>query len=90
MTGSGGAWVGLSDVLQEGTFSWRDDSDLTYTNWKSNNPNNANDEQHCVWVRRNRIKYPIFASFYDKSLLSFKLGFIKTQQFRKDYTRLGT
>ena len=51
MMTSNGAWIGLSDVLQEGTFAWRDGSELTYTNWKTNNPNNANDEQHCVWAR---------------------------------------
>ena len=51
MMSSNGAWIGLSDILQEGTFSWRDGSELTYTNWKTSNPNNANDEQHCVWAR---------------------------------------
>ena len=51
MMSSDGAWIGLSDVLQEGTFAWRDGSELTYTNWKTNNPNNANGEQHCVWAR---------------------------------------
>ena len=51
MLSSEGAWIGLQDILQEGTFSWRDGSELTYTNWKTNNPNNANSEQHCVWMR---------------------------------------
>ena len=51
MMSSNGAWIGLSDILQEGTFSWRDGSELSYTNWKTNNPNNANAEQHCVWAR---------------------------------------
>ena len=51
MMTSSGAWIGLSDILQEGTFSWRDGTELTYTNWKTSNPNNANDEQHCVWAR---------------------------------------
>ena len=51
MMTSNGAWIGLSDILQEGTFSWRDGSELSYTNWKTSNPNNANDEQHCVWAR---------------------------------------
>ena len=43
---SDGAWIGLSDVLQEGTFAWRDGSELSYTNWKTNNLNNASQEQH--------------------------------------------
>ena len=51
MMSSDGAWIGLSDVLQEGTFAWRDGSELTYTNWKTSNPNNAGGEQHCVWAR---------------------------------------
>ena len=46
-----GAWFGLSDILQEGTFSWRDGTELTYTNWRSSNPNNVDGEQHCVYVR---------------------------------------
>ena len=42
MMSSNGAWIGLSDVLQEGTFAWRDGSELSYTN----NLNNASLKQH--------------------------------------------
>ena len=46
MMSSNGAWIGLSDVLQEGTFAWRDGSELSYTNWKTNSLNNASQDQH--------------------------------------------
>lgn len=52
LLGPEGAWIGLSDILNEGTFTWRDDSPLLYTNWKTNGqPNNANGNQHCVQAR---------------------------------------
>ena len=29
-----GAWIGLSDILADGTFQWLDGSDLGFTNWR--------------------------------------------------------
>ena len=52
LTGSSGAWIGLNDILVEGTFEWVDRSTLSYTNWKSGQPNNVTG-QNCVWMRRN-------------------------------------
>jgi len=55
LTGSTGAWIGLTDFLDEGNFSWIDgavyDPTTSYTNWMNNQPNNANTNQHCVWIR---------------------------------------
>merc|ERR550519_1675904 len=55
LTGSTGAWIGLADFLDEGNFSWIDgavyDPATSYSNWMNNQPNNANINQHCVWIR---------------------------------------
>ena len=51
LTGAAGAWIGFTDFLNEGTFSWADESPVAYTNWRSNAPNNGNNNQHCTWIR---------------------------------------
>ena len=51
LTGSTGAWIGLTDFLDEGQFSWVDGSPLTFTNFRAGQPNNANSNQHCTWIR---------------------------------------
>merc|ERR1739844_195958 len=51
LTGSTGAWIGLTDFLDEGVFSWVDKTFVSYNNWKNNQPNNGNNNQHCVWIR---------------------------------------
>ena len=51
LTGSTGAYIGLSDFLDEGTFSWLDGTVVSFTNWRPNQPNNGNGNQHCVWIR---------------------------------------
>ena len=48
---SGGAWIGLSDFQVEGSFTWADGAVLGFTNWRRNQPNNGNNNQHCVWIR---------------------------------------
>ena len=50
LTGASGAWIGLTDFLNEGSFSWVDESPLTFTNWRVNQPNNGNNNQHCTQV----------------------------------------
>ena len=52
LTGSTGAWLGLTDFLDEGVFSWVDGVAVGYTNWKKNQPNNGQKNQHCVWIRQ--------------------------------------
>ena len=51
LTGSTGAWIGLTDFLDEGQFSWVDGSPLDFTNFRAGQPNNANSNQHCTWIR---------------------------------------
>ncbi|XP_070175303.1 macrophage mannose receptor 1-like [Littorina saxatilis] len=43
------AWIGLNDLLQEGSFSWSDTSAVTYTHWNNHEPNNINNED-CVAI----------------------------------------
>merc|ERR1711868_14683 len=51
LTGASGAWIGLTDFLNEGTFSWVDESPVTFTKWRVNQPNNGNNNQHCTQIR---------------------------------------
>ena len=46
-----GAWIGLSDIQGEGSFSWVDGAPLNYTKWRRDQPNNAGMTQHCVLSR---------------------------------------
>ncbi|XP_072175009.1 echinoidin-like [Diadema setosum] len=41
-------WIGLNDLESEGSFEWSDGSDVNYTFWYTDRPNNYNNEQHCV------------------------------------------
>ena len=50
LTGSTGAWLGLTDFLDEGVFSWVDGAAVTYNNWMAGQPNNGENKQHCVWI----------------------------------------
>ncbi|XP_072037146.1 galactose-specific lectin nattectin-like [Amphiura filiformis] len=44
-------WIGLDDIAAEGDFTWSDGSHLNFTNWGSNQPDNANDDEHCVHLK---------------------------------------
>ena len=51
LTGSKGAWIGLTDFLDEGTFSWVDqETKAIYRNWKDGAPEDKNSNQHCTWI----------------------------------------
>ena len=50
----GGAWIGGQDFLDEGKFAWLEDGSIVsdlYSNWKTGQPNNIQENQHCVWMR---------------------------------------
>jgi len=44
-----GVWIGLTDVVKEGTFVWIDDSPMIYSNWAPGEPNNGKDADH-TWI----------------------------------------
>ena len=37
-------WIGFNDIDNEGTFIWADGTEVTYTGWTGNEPNNAGNE----------------------------------------------
>ena len=43
-------WIGLNaDLSLDGqTFRWSDETDLTFTNWNSDEPNGVWTGEHCV------------------------------------------
>ena len=43
-------WIGLSDLQLENRFQWSDGTDVTYTNWQTQEPNNLGNED-CVEAR---------------------------------------
>jgi len=48
-------WIGITDHGEEGNFRWlSDDSEVTYSNWGKNEPNNHGGNQNCaqLWVYR--------------------------------------
>ena len=49
LTGSAGAWIGLTDFLDG--EKWLDGSAVKFTSWRGGEPNNLLSNQHCVWVR---------------------------------------
>ena len=40
-------YIGMNDLVKEGTFQYATGGDLVYTNWYSGEPNNSG-EQHCM------------------------------------------
>ena len=61
LTGQVDYWIGLSDSYNEGTWKWIDGTELTgYENWRSDQPNNAGN-QDCAGIRRGTH----FNKYYD-------------------------
>ncbi|XP_071951100.1 macrophage mannose receptor 1-like [Antedon mediterranea] len=48
---SPGVWLGLNDQTSQMSFQWSDGSDVTYTNWNHDEPNNwAGASEDCVFA----------------------------------------
>jgi hypothetical protein len=47
---AGSYWIGANDIAAEGIFTWNDGLVLSYTNWRTNEPNNQGGNQNCVSV----------------------------------------
>ncbi|GFS20628.1 C-type mannose receptor 2 [Elysia marginata] len=41
-------WLGLTDKGEEGKFVWEDGTELSYSNWNDDEPNNWDNSQDCV------------------------------------------
>ena len=50
---TGGAYIGLTDEVTEGTFLWVDGSQMTYSNWNAGEPNNVGGVEHYVALNSN-------------------------------------
>ena len=44
-------WIGVNDIDEEGTFVSTDGSVLTYTNWRTGEPNNNGIDGDAVAIR---------------------------------------
>jgi hypothetical protein len=49
-----GAWIGLSDIDQEGTYKWVSGEAFSYNNWNSGEPNNAGNEDVVAMMTNGR------------------------------------
>jgi len=48
-------WIGLTDDRREGTFVWKsDNTEVSFSNWNKNEPNNMKDQEDCVVLRKTR------------------------------------
>ncbi|XP_072047015.1 C-type lectin lectoxin-Thr1-like [Amphiura filiformis] len=72
LSGSDKMWIGLSDRATEGTFEWSDGSQVDYTNWHSEAPDNGGDGEHCAHI------YDDFESWNDSSCFSKMIFICKT------------
>ncbi len=41
------AWIGLTDAMAEGTFTWSNGEPVTFTNWSAGEPNNEYQEDYA-------------------------------------------
>merc|ERR1711902_7886 len=57
--GLSNAWMGGTDIDEEGTWKWTDSSPFEFTFWHSGEPNNSGGNQHCMtqWNHGQKIKW---------------------------------
>ncbi|MFO0878116.1 MAG: family 16 glycoside hydrolase [Gemmataceae bacterium] len=48
------AWIGATDVMEEGKWIWIDGKPLVYSNWFKGQPNNKDGEEHYALLMVNR------------------------------------
>ena len=75
-------WIGLSDSHNESDWMWTDETQLDldgYKNWGRNQPNNRNNNKHCVVIRINESDPVHNGKWYDRQCLGRKEHICETQ-----------
>ena len=49
-----GTWIGLNDVINEGSFTWSDKSAVTFANWRAGEPNADHKLEDCVEMNQSK------------------------------------
>ena len=64
-------WIGLTDEAQEGQWKWLTGEPLSVNNWRSGQPDNANDIEHyaAIWNNRSEVLWEDKVSGTDGYLL---------------------
>jgi hypothetical protein len=44
----GRQWIGFSDTASEGSFTWTDGSQVNFTSWYTNEPNDDKNDEDCT------------------------------------------
>ena len=60
-------YIGLSDDANEGTWTWTDGRELSFTSWHIGQPDNYRNQQDCVTIDRQRGGDPLNRSWDDSS-----------------------
>lgn len=70
-------WIGLTDADVENEWKWCDGGKLTvYTNWATGQPNNHNNNQDCVAIRRGHFFDIDYDGEWHDDACTDKKGFI--------------
>jgi len=70
-------WIGLTDADVENDWKWCDGRKLTmYTNWAPGQPNNYNNNQDCVAIRKGRFFDTDYDGEWHDDACTDKKGFI--------------
>ncbi|XP_077997842.1 macrophage mannose receptor 1-like [Glandiceps talaboti] len=57
IAGESHLWIGLDDITVEGEMKWADNSLMTYSDWRSGEPNNSGGNEDCGHLRRGDGKW---------------------------------
>lgn len=62
-------WIGLTDAATEGTFAWASGEPVTFTNWRTGEPNEINGGEDCTVMYGNYVgEFASYAGFWNDSI----------------------